>query len=49
MANYNNEIEKRLWNAVDITDRKRKHYYVAINNGLNRNYKAIEEIFFSMY
>ncbi len=29
---------------ADITGRKRKHYYAAINNGLDRNYKPMEEI-----
>lgn len=35
-------------NFAYITGRKRKHYFAAINNGLNRNYQPMEEIFDSI-
>jgi len=37
-----------ILNFADITARKRKHYYAAINNGMDRNYKPMEEIFTSI-
>jgi cell filamentation protein len=33
---------------ADITGRKRKNYYAAIRDGLDRNYKPMEEIFTSI-
>src|SRR3989304_5157236 len=32
-------------NFKDITGRKRKEYFVAINNGLNRDYRLMERLF----
>ncbi len=32
-------------NFKDITDRKRKEYFAAINRGLSRNYKPMERLF----
>ncbi len=34
-----------MLNFRDISDRKRKEYFAAINSGLNRDYNPMERIF----
>ena len=34
-----------MLNFKDITGRKKKEYFVAINNGLNRDYRLMERLF----
>ena len=39
------QAELAMLNFKDITGGKRKHYFIAINSGMNRDYRLMEKLF----